>query len=195
MNLQSLKQLIARRHLQPGRRVLAAALMVGLGVALLAGGALAAAGTNLVKNGSFEKDTNGDGMPNRWGGYLLSSADKRVSNTSAAGTWSFKMVANSYKNLTQFIFQPGLAGDSFTFSGWMKHKDLGVGGVRLAVVFEHTGGGDNYETIEFPAGTGAWAYHSVVATADANYDDIIVYLICDGTGGKLWVDKVKLVGP
>jgi hypothetical protein len=177
----------------PTRRPLwASFLLAALAGALLAGSALAAA---LIKNGSFEKDTNGDGVPNKWGGYLLSAADKRVCGTSAAGDCSFKMKADSnYKNLSQFVAQSGLDGDSFTFSAYIRQKDLvlGVGGARLAVIFNHTDGSDNTVFIEVPAGTDPWTYYSVTAYADENYDDILILIICESDSGKIWFDKVKL---
>jgi len=46
---------------KPNRRVFAAMLLMALAVAVIAGSALAAT-SNLVKNGSFEKDTDGDGL-------------------------------------------------------------------------------------------------------------------------------------
>src|SRR3990172_12470257 len=90
-------------------RFLWAFVLAAFAVALLAGSALAASG-NLVKNGSFEKDSNGDGIPNAWSGSALTPGDKRVCNQSQAGACSFKMVAASpyaFKNLNQCI---GLTG-------------------------------------------------------------------------------------
>ena len=78
---------VERRH--EARRVLRALLLAAIAVALFAGSAVAAGG-NLVKNGSFEKDSNGDGIPNSWVGANLTPADKRVCNQSYAGTCSFK---------------------------------------------------------------------------------------------------------
>ena len=164
-------------------------------VAVLVGSALAAG--NLVANGSFENDSNGDGIPNKWSGYLLSTADKRVCNQSKAGSCSFKMNADgNYKHLIQFASYGGLAGEQFTFSAWIKVKDLvlGAGDARLVVGFGHTDGSLNEVTIGLPAGTQGWTLDSVLATADENYNEITAFIICDETtSGKLWVDKFSLV--
>ena len=190
--ISSLKQVPGAR-----RAALAALLLAAFAVALLAGNGLAAGG-NLVRNASFERDSDGDGVPNSWAGYLLPASDKRVCNTSAAGACSFKMVADGdYTNLSQFVSHSGLNGDTFNFSAWIRRKDLVLGtGARVTVIFNHTGGGTNYETIEVPAGTGAWAKTMIPATADANYDDILILIINESTSGKMWFDQVKLVeGP
>ena len=161
---------------------------------VVAGSALAAA---MIKNGSFENDGNGDGIPNKWSGYLLSTADKRVCNQSKAGSCSFKMNADgNYKHLIQFASYGGLAGEQFTFSAWIKVKDLvlGAGGARLVVGFGHTDGSLNEVTIGLPAGTQGWTLDSVLATADENYNEITAFIISEqATSGKLWIDKFSLV--
>jgi len=88
-----------------------------------------AATANLVVNGSFEKDTNGDGVPNGWIGFFLDPGDKRVCNQSKAGACSFKLVGDgSYKYIKQQIAHNGTSFDDFTLSGWMKGKDIVTGG-------------------------------------------------------------------
>jgi hypothetical protein len=170
-------------------------LLVAIALAVVAGSALAAA---IIKNGSFEKDSNGDGIPNKWSGYLLSTADKRVCNQSKAGSCSFKMKADgNYKHLIQFNSYGGPAGDTYTFSAWIKVKDLvlGAGDARLVVGFGHTDGNSvNEETIGLPAGTQGWTLYSIPATADENYNEITAFIISEhATSGKLWIDKFSLV--
>jgi hypothetical protein len=171
-----------------------ALLLVAIALAVVAGSALAAA---IIKNGSFEKDSNGDGIPNKWSGYLLSTADKRVCNQSKAGSCSFKMKADgNYKHLIQFNSYGGPAGDTYTFSAWIKVKDLvlGAGDARLVVGFGHTDGSVNEEAIGLPAGTQGWTLYSIPATADENYNEITAFIISEhATSGKLWIDKFSLV--
>ena len=98
----------------PTRRVLASLLLAAFGVAALAGSALAA---SLVKNGSFEKDSNGDGIPNNWlGNFNFTPADKRVCNQSHAGTCSFRLVGDgNNKFLSQELAISGIDGDQAIF--------------------------------------------------------------------------------
>ena len=194
MNLQSMRQLMARHNLQPGR-ALATLLLAAFAVAVFAGSALAAG--NLVKNGSFEKATNG--IPNWWGWFGFTPADKRVCNQSKAGACSFRMVADgAFKNLEQCCLPiSGLAGDEFTLSVWTKSKafDLGLGNsAYVYVLFSYPGGGSNYDYFDIPTGTTAWTLIQVSAVADDAYDTMEVGVQFNYPGsGKVWFDKVKLV--
>ena len=193
MNISGIKQFLARRGPRARRGVLATLL---LALALIAGSALAAGG-NLVKNGSFEGGTHGNGIPNKWSGTNLTNADKRVCNQSAAGDCSFKMVGNGVSKLfKQEIAVGGLAGDEFTLSAWTKGKDVVFGGgeARVYVYFNHTDGSANSLQFGIPAGTTPWSsrYYSP-ATASENYDSIRIQIQFSIDTGKIWVDKVKLV--
>jgi hypothetical protein len=178
------------------RRILPALLLAAFAVAALVGSALAA---SLVKNGSFEKDTNGDGIPNKWtGNFNLTPADKRVCNQSYAGACSFKMVGDgSSKSLSQELDIQGLASEEFILSAWTKRKDIvyATGGYAgVFVRFNHTDGSNNAWAIITTDATSPWTLGQVSATAFENFDSITIildYYIADS--GKWWVDKVKLV--
>ena len=182
------------------RVALSLLLLAALGMAVLAGSAMAAGG-NLVKNGSFEKDSNGDGLPNGWVyGQNIAPGDKRVCNQSHSGACSFKMIGDAnYKWIYQDIATSGLQDDIFDFTAWVKGKEIvyGSGGViRLAVEFHHTGGGSNVAQGDdiSSAGTTPWTLHTLSgAPASEDFDSITVYLAFQADSGKLWFDKVKLV--
>lgn len=176
-----------------------ALLLVAIALAVAAGSALAAA---LVKNGSFEKDTNGDGFPNKWAGLNLTAGDKRVCNQSAAGQCSFKMVGNGIadgptKYFLQIVAVSGLDGDEFSLSFWTKGKEIVLGSGGFATVFVQfnwVGGGNNSHYFNIPAGTSAWTLRNIpAAQALADYSSISVSFELDADSGKLWVDKVELV--
>jgi len=176
-----------------------ALLLVAIALAVAAGSALAAA---LVKNGSFEKDTNGDGFPNKWAGLNLTAGDKRVCNQSAAGQCSFKMVGNGIadgptKYFLQIVAVSGLDGDEFSLSFWTKGKEIVLGSGGFATVFVQfnwVGGGNNSHYFNTPAGTSAWTLRNIpAAQALADYSSISVSFELDADSGKLWVDKVELV--
>ena len=199
MSISNIKPILSKYGPQSSR-VLAALLcafgVAALAVAILAGSALAA-GSNLVKNGSFEGGTHGNGIPNKWSGTNLTTADKRDCNQSAAGDCSFKMVGNGVSKLfKQEIAVGGLAGDEFTLSAWTKGKDVAFGGgeARVYVYFNHTDGSANSLQFGIPAGTTPWSsrYYSP-ATASENYDSIRIQIQFSIDSGKIWVDKVKLV--
>src|SRR3989304_5778216 len=81
----------------PRRRAIWAALLCAFGaalaVAVFVGSALAA--NNLLANSSFEKDSDGDGLPNNWIDFGTGIAPKRVCNQSVAGSCSLKVVLDA----------------------------------------------------------------------------------------------------
>jgi hypothetical protein len=199
MNMERINQLTARRIPNSGRPVLGAVLLVALVLAVFAGSALAA---SLVKNGSFEKDGNGDGLPNKWLELNLTAGDKRVCNQSASGQCSFKMVGNGIADgPTKIFFQivpvSGLDGDQYSLSFWTKGKEIVFGSGGFATVFVQfnwVGGGNNSHFFNIPSGTSAWTLGNIPdAEALADYSSISVSLEFDADSGKVWFDKVKLV--
>jgi hypothetical protein len=171
-------------------------VLTALILAVLVGSALAAG--KLVKNGSFERDNNGDGLPNKWAGGGLTAADKRVCNKSYGGSCSFKMVGDdTYKLLTQDIALSGLAGDEFTLSAWTKGKNIVDGGGYAAfnVGFSHTAGGGSFQWVDaMPEGSSPWTLRQLPVTAPENYDSMVVTLVVVIDSGKVWFDKV-IVAP
>jgi hypothetical protein len=199
MNHPNIKSVVSIHSPRPSRRILATLLLLALAVAVLAGSAFAAA-TNLVKNGSFEKGGEGGGIPTRWGfPDNLQITDKRVCNQSKSGSCSFLIVGDGLtKGLSQRISVPGFEGDEVYVTAWAKGKyfrlDGGTG--QLRVLFNHTDGSSNEEFVYVPYGTFPWTLLQGTAVADENYNsiDIGVYSY-NADGGKVWFDKVKLVGP
>ena len=203
MNASSIQLVFSRGTPRGRRRVLAALLLAALILPLFAAStepasASPAPGPNQVKNGSFENDSDGDGIPNNWvGNFNLTPADKRVCNQSKAGNCSFKMVGDgSSKILSQELAVSGLAGDQFDISAWARGKDViyGAGSARGYVLFNHVGGGNNETFFGISNQTFPWAFYKLVAVeATADYYSITVFLQYSTDSGKLWVDKVKLV--
>ena len=192
----SLATPILVRRLSKGNPTLLALLLTALILALFAGSALAAS-TNLVKNGSFEKDTNGDGIPNNWNGVNMTLVDKRVCNQSKAGSCSFKTMGDGTdKVLIQDISAAGLAGDHLTLSAWTKGKSivLGAGVSRLVFRFNYTDLTDEYVNFDIPPGTTPWALRQLPVAATKDFASISIFIPeLSADSGKLWIDKVKLV--
>ena len=204
MNISSIKSVIAKTNF-PSSRVASALLLISaLGFTFLpvstqkASAGLLAATTNLVRNASFEKDTDGDGVPNRWAGFNLTLADKRDCNNSYAGNCSFKMVVSaSTKQLNQYVPVSGVAGDIVDLSVWTKGKDIDLGydQIRVNAAFINTNGTSTWWFVEIPAGTTPWTLRQVSAEANQDFESVLIRYQVSGIGGKVWVDKVKLVGP
>jgi hypothetical protein len=189
MNIQSTKPISSKP-----RRLFAALLLAAFAVAVLAGSALAA---SLVKNGSFEKDSNGDGMPNGWTGSSLTSKDKRVCNQSYAGACSFKIVGDgTSKYIYQLVSLPGgTQGTNFRLTVWAKGGDFIYGTVFIQMIISHTDGDslDNYY-VNIANGT-PWTKYTINENATEDFQSVNVVLVSNGDSGRAWFDKVKLVGP
>ena len=179
---------------QPRR--LLAALLCAFGaaafvVAVLAGSALAA-GTNLLLNSSFEKDSDGDGIPNNWIDFGTGITPKRVCNQSVAGSCSLKFVLDDNdKGVYQNLSISGDAGDAYKLTFWMKGKlvEIGTGNLFVSINFIPAGGATGF----LPVGTSAWSKHALIATASADYTDMAVQLESNALSGKVWFDRFKIV--
>jgi hypothetical protein len=198
MNTSLIKRWLAEQAATPRRAALAALL---LALTVFVGSALAASG-NLVKNGSFEKDTDGDGIPNAWlfSSETPTSGDKKVCNQSYAGACSFKFVGDTVnKDIFQYVdFIPGNTDDKITVSLWAKSKDIvvGAGAYRMDVTIHHDDeDSTDVESASFDPGTTNWRRYEVSLTATEDYNYFTVAIIFDVDSGKAWFDKVKLVGP
>ncbi|HLE73112.1 MAG TPA: hypothetical protein VI688_02595 [Anaerolineales bacterium] len=174
-----------------------ALLAAALALAIFAGPGLAAT-ANLVKNGSFEKDTNGDGIPNSWDPVGLSPADKRVCNQSYAGTCSLRMIEDGiYKYLTQNIAVSGGPAENYTLTIWAKGKAIveGSGHAYIYLIIDHVDGSDNFDFVTLNPGTTPWTKYAIHLASTETYEAIRVSTTFDLDSGKAWFDKVKLVGP
>jgi hypothetical protein len=194
MNSSGIKLINSRRSSKLSRPLFPSLLRAfgaaAFALAIFVGSALAAG--NLVANGSFEKDTNGDGVPNNWLGYQLTPGDKRVCNKSYSGACSFKFVGDgTEKHIQQDLSLSGSSGEQYKLTLFMKGKDLVNGsGFTSANVLWFPSGAD---TIFLPGGTNAWTQYSLVVTAPSDFTAVIIRLETTATSGKAWLDKVKFV--
>jgi predicted ribosomally synthesized peptide with SipW-like signal peptide len=175
-------------------------LLAALILALFAGSALAAYNDAKVKNKSFEKDSNGDGIPNAWSPLVLNAGSQRVCNQAKEGNCSFKMKADGTTSylLQETLNSSGPAGVTATISGWMKGKDLlGAGVSSIGVQFNYTSGGGFACGAQAAGGTFGWTWFEADCVAAQSFDSMTVQLFTNESSGKVWFDKVKLtaVGP
>ena len=197
MNISPIKSLLAKHNSQPRRSILPGLLLVALALAVIASGALAAGG-NLVKNGSFEKDSNGDGLPNGWVyGQNIAPGDKRVCNQGHSGACSFKIVGDgTSKALYQDITRIGAIGDSYQLTFWLRGKNIPDGGDLIIEFYIFHGDGVSEDVVQqvVPSGTTAWQKYVLNLTATESYGLLSVDIFDQsGPSGKAWFDSVKVV--
>ena len=183
------------KHVAPaGRVVLATLLLAGFILAIFAVNThnVQAYDLTKTKNKGFEKDSNGDGIPNAWSKLFAPASDKRVCNQSYAGSCSYKMVGDGSDNWLHqtTLYSSGPAGIQATISAYTKGNSIG-GGARVWVTFNHSDGSQNSVYFSLPAGSSPWTYRQNTGTADESFDSMSIWLESYGSG-KMWVDNVGL---
>jgi hypothetical protein len=177
-------------------RLITTLLLAALALALFAGSALAYDLTKL-KNPSFEKDSNGDGIPNAWAPTSLNPGTKRVCNQSYAGSCSFKMTGDGSINylVQETLYSSGPAGIQATVSAYTKGKSIVNGGglARVWVEFNYSGGSDDANSFTLDPGNSPWTLGQATLTATEDFDSITIWLEMSAASGKMWVDKIKVV--
>jgi hypothetical protein len=152
-----------------------------------------------VINGSFELDTNGDGIPNSWQpdnwiGRGFARYDTQVCSIAHDGSCSYQMVGETGRNfLRQTIIQSGEAGDVFSFTAWSMSTDAlggGIYAVRMTVRYED--GTKGTWTARYSNGSNNWQRRNILATTSKPYNQIVIYLLYRKTQGQVWFDDVSL---
>jgi hypothetical protein len=156
---------------------------------------LASNPTVLIKNASFEKDTNKDDIPNSWKGKRLTSGDGRTCILARHKSCSFRIVGTGKpKQLTQTVLMGGQAGESFTLSGWSKSSNANEAGkYSLKVIVKHLDGTSMVRLVNFSKGTHNWEYKPVTFKTKKPYTRMIVTIIYSKPKGIVWFDKLSLV--
>ena len=153
------------------------------------------AGTQLLKNASFETDTNHDKKPDGWvmtGFNPLT--DGRVCDVKKTGACSFKLVGNqTLKTASQTILKTGLAGDDFSFGLLSKAAKVPAAATyRLTVAFYHGATLIGTQTLNFTKGTHTFTKVSGVFTAPGPYTKLVFKITYKAASGAVWFDPASL---
>ena len=171
-------------------------LILSLCFALLAGTVSNASAFHLlkVKNKSFEKDGNKDGIPNRWTPDTLNAKSKRVCNKSKHKKCSFRMRADGNPQvLAQDILDSsGSLGIEATISVWVRGKDLVGAGTSNIVLYFVQNLTVQPCVISIPQGSFGWTKFEATCVSSEAFSDMTIHLSTSEGSGKLWFDKVKL---
>jgi hypothetical protein len=193
MNTSPVRSISSKHSSETSRAGLGAILLAAFILAVFAGSALAAG--NLVKNGSFEKDGNGDGMPNNWFDNGSSGPiPMRNCKQSYAGSCSLKFAFDDLgKYVKQNIATGGNSYESYKLTFWVKTKQVvaGVGVIRIDLRFLPSSG---YNYIYVPEGSATWTKYSITLESTADFTSMYIEILANPESGKAWFDKVKLVG-
>jgi len=147
-----------------------------------------------ARNGSFESDADGNGIPNAWNGKLLTASDERVCNQAVAESCSFLMAGiGENKLLKQTELAGGDAGEQYTLSGWGRSTNAdGAGPFAIRVVVKYLDGTKGVFRINFGGGTHGWQYSQMNFTTEKAYTRMLLSLMYGKAGGTVWFDDVRM---
>ena len=152
-------------------------------------------GTQLMTNNSFELDSNGDGLPNVWQSYGLTSPTDGINTQFAkSGTRSIKLEGQGVKKtLKEVINHTGSANDDFLFVLWSKAQNVPAGWFYRTQVSFYKGNSLVHRRIkDYTPGTHDWEYRWVPITVPGAYDRIEFEIIYKRPSGTVWFDSASL---
>jgi hypothetical protein len=153
------------------------------------------AGTQLLKNPSFEADANHDKKPDAWSFANFNLlTDKRDCTVRQSGKCSLKLVGNGKtKTAIQTITKSGLAGDDFAFSLFSKALKVPPAATyKLTVSFYNGASLLGSQSLNFTAGTHTFKQVKGTFTAPAAYTKVIYKITFKAASGTVWFDTASL---
>jgi len=159
---------------------------------------------NLVDNASFERDNDGNKLPDNWEtSGNLSVNDEMDQNVNVGddkvyvGTYSMKLTGEQGKNkfVKQRINISGDANTRFTLSGWSKQVGANVNGgsYLLQVALNHTDGTVDWSNAnDFSKAASGWQHVAVEVKPTKAFDSIDVYYYYYNQTGTAWFDAMRM---
>jgi YD repeat-containing protein len=158
---------------------------------------------NLVENESFERDSNGDSIPDNWTTSGNLSVNDGMDQNSASsgdkvyvGAYSFKLTgeANVNKYITQHISMSGDANTPLTLSGWSKQEgaDPNGGFYELQVQINHTDGSKEWRSNTFSPTTAGWQHVAAQIRSTEPFESLDVFYLYYNQTGTAWFDAIRL---
>jgi RHS repeat-associated protein len=152
---------------------------------------------NLVENSSFELDSDGDGMPDRWLSANLTANDKAVTNQKRFDSRSFRIYGGPTvsKNVSQPMNTSGSKGDTFVVSGWAKARSVPrtVTSRRFALCLGfYSSNPTVWKWLYFNDDYTGWQYLSGIIQAPVDYTSIRVYGIYYQNANEVYFDGFQV---
>lgn len=152
-------------------------------------------GNDLVINGNFETDANGNKVPDVWKDSLLSS-DKLTNKVAHSGLLSFRFKGSVLENsgIKQVIVNGNTVklGDGLKLCVWLRGKNVGVAGWVVAKI-QYASGATEKIRIEVPVGTFNWSFFEEGKVMAEDVAKIVVQLRYTGGVGQYFADDVQLI--
>ena len=153
------------------------------------------AGTQKLKNSSFEMDANLDRKPDKWTFSNFDAAtDGRDCTVHKSGICSLLLVGNgTQKTATQTVKQSGTAGDEFSFTLWSKSQSVPAGATYQLQVKLYDGPALLATSKKnFTKGTHGFQKVNSAFVAPGAYTKVTYKLTFKGPSGMVWFDAAGL---
>lgn len=152
---------------------------------------------NLIDNASFERDSNGDKLPNNWTTSGNLAAVDGIDSQYYVGQSSFKLTGESGKNkyVKQRVNVSGEAGARMTLSGWSKQSGANPNGgyYNLQVAINHRDGTVDWSHANaFDRTIAGWQHIAAEVKAAKAFDSIDIYGYYYDQTGTAWFDALRL---
>ncbi len=153
------------------------------------------AGTQLLKNASFETDANNDKKPDNWTLAKFNVlTDGRDCTFKKSGACSLKFVGNgAVKTAAETIIKSGVANDDFTFSLWSKASSVPAGATYRLTVYLYNGATlIKSQSLNFTKGTHGFMKVAGSFAAPGPYTKLVFKIIYKAASGTVWFDTANL---
>ncbi|HBI25862.1 TPA: hypothetical protein DDX30_03695 [Candidatus Wolfebacteria bacterium] len=153
---------------------------------------------NMLKNGSFETDSNSDGVAENFsisgsgGSYTLDSSNYVFGSKSQK---IVKDVLSGSGYISQIINTPVNAGETVTYSVWVKGENISgaQSNTDFGIYVDSIGGTLETTTVAAPVGTFDWTKISVTKTyANTGHTGVRVYAMLRNKTGTAWFDGLQV---
>lgn len=149
---------------------------------------------NLLTNGSFELDVDGNHIPDGWFARHFQGAGGQDCDTAHSGTCSLVLLGRRWPtSLSQYVRTGGSAGDNLTLSLWARanRNDRQPAAYALITII-YTNGTRRHFTLWIRGGSDDWRQNQLSFTASRSYRAIEVALVRWSQRGHVWLDDVRL---
>jgi sugar lactone lactonase YvrE len=157
---------------------------------------------NLIPNGGFNTYLGTSSIPQYWSAKNFSSGDGKNTTSVEEGSASIRISGNGgTKTLSQMVVLQGVAGESFTFSFWVKGNAIPTSAACSASIqfyreSAQTGPGTPLilvysKHIPCPTGTFAFLQKSATFSVPGRYDEFLVTFSYSAPSGSVWFDDAR----
>ncbi|MBT3288417.1 MAG: hypothetical protein HN380_13810 [Victivallales bacterium] len=157
---------------------------------------------DIIPNGSFERDTNRDALPDGWQPAVYKSPGKAVWDDTIARTGKRSLLLKDSaadgakdwdRQTTRWVLQ-GRAevkpGQTVTAQAWLK-SELTAGEARVTLAWFAERKWLHEDSSERAKGKQPWTLHSVTANAPDQAKYVSVYLSLNAAKGSVWFDDAR----